>query len=31
MLNLSKIERAFDQLEVNQGKQHDLIEVEDNE
>lgn len=28
---LSKIDRAFDQLEVNQGKQHDLIEVEDNE
>ena len=28
---LSKIDRAFDQIEANQGKQHDLIEVEDNE
>ena len=26
-----KIDRAFEQLEANQGKQNDLIEVEDNE
>ena len=28
---LAKIDRAFEQLESNQGKQHDLIEVEDDE
>lgn len=28
---LAKIDRAFEQLETNQGKQHDLIEVEENE
>ena len=28
---LAKIDRAFEQLEANQGKQNDLIEVEDNE
>ena len=28
---LAKIDRAFEQLEANQGKQHDLIEVEDDE
>ena len=28
---LAKIDRAFKQLEANQGKQHDLIEVEEDE
>jgi len=28
---LAKIDRAFEQLETNQGKQHDLIEVEEDE
>lgn len=28
---LAKIDRAFEQLEANQGTQHDLIEVEEDE
>lgn len=28
---LAKIDRAFEQLEANQGKRHDLIEVEEDE
>ena len=28
---LAKIDRSFEQLEANQGKQHDLIEVEEDE